>query len=133
MHRDSNSRPSQRQKVSRLPTEPPGRPAITLLFKLLQWRPMIQWPLDSRIHPARKVVSRKGWPHLFILASVDKRVWAIFFFPFWLLASRVGHIIIIIIIISAHKSDLSYPWSQTQASLSIPSLHPVGHILLEYS
>ena len=30
----------------------------------------------------------------------------------------------IIIIISAHKSDLSYPWSQTQASLSIPSLHP---------
>ena len=33
-------------------------------------------------------------------------------------------IIIIIIIISAHKSDLSYPWSQTQASLSIPSLHP---------
>ena len=26
---------------------------------------------------------------------------------------------IIIIIISAHKSDLSYPWSQTQASLSI--------------
>ena len=31
---------------------------------------------------------------------------------------------IIIIIISAHKSDLSYPWSQTQASLSIPSLHP---------
>ena len=32
--------------------------------------------------------------------------------------------IIIIIIISAHKSDLSYPWSQTQASLSIPSLHP---------
>ena len=32
-------------------------------------------------------------------------------------------IIIIIIIISAHKSDLSYPWSQTQASLSIPSLH----------
>ena len=33
-------------------------------------------------------------------------------------------VIIIIIIISAHKSDLSYPWSQTQASLSIPSLHP---------
>ena len=33
-------------------------------------------------------------------------------------------IIIIIIIISAHKSDLSNPWSQTQASLSIPSLHP---------
>ena len=32
-------------------------------------------------------------------------------------------IIIIIIIISAHKSDFSYPWSQTQASLSIPSLH----------
>ena len=32
--------------------------------------------------------------------------------------------IIIIIIISAHKSDLSNPWSQTQASLSIPSLHP---------
>ena len=31
--------------------------------------------------------------------------------------------IIIIIIISAHKSDLSSPWSQTQASLSIPSLH----------
>ena len=31
---------------------------------------------------------------------------------------------LIIIIISAHKSDLSYPWSQTQASLSIPSLHP---------
>ena len=30
----------------------------------------------------------------------------------------------VIIIISAHKSDLSYPWSQTQASLSIPSLHP---------
>ena len=29
-----------------------------------------------------------------------------------------------VIIISAHKSDLSYPWSQTQASLSIPSLHP---------
>ena len=28
------------------------------------------------------------------------------------------------IIISAHKSDLSNPWSQTQASLSIPSLHP---------
>ena len=33
-------------------------------------------------------------------------------------------IIIIIIIISAHKSDLSNPWSQTQASFSIPSLHP---------
>ena len=32
-------------------------------------------------------------------------------------------VIIIIIIISAHKSDLSNPWSQTQASLSIPSLH----------
>ena len=29
-----------------------------------------------------------------------------------------------IIIISAHKSDLSNPWTQTQASLSIPSLHP---------
>ena len=29
-----------------------------------------------------------------------------------------------LVIISAHKSDLSYPWSQTQASLSIPSLHP---------
>ena len=29
----------------------------------------------------------------------------------------------LIIIISAHKSDLSNPWSQTQASLSIPSLH----------
>ena len=39
--------------------------------------------------------------------------------------SGIGHsVIIIIIIISAHKSDLSYPWSQTQASLSIPSLHP---------
>ena len=36
----------------------------------------------------------------------------------------VFHRRIIIIIISAHKSDLSYPWSQTQASLSIPSLHP---------
>ena len=33
-------------------------------------------------------------------------------------------IMIIIIIISAHKFDLSNPWSQTQASLSIPSLHP---------
>ena len=33
-------------------------------------------------------------------------------------------VIIIIIIISAHKSDLSNPWSHTQASLSIPSLHP---------
>ena len=32
-------------------------------------------------------------------------------------------VIIIIIIISAHKSDFSNPWSQTQASLSIPSLH----------
>ena len=32
------------------------------------------------------------------------------------------YIIIIIIIISAHESDLSNPWSQTQASLSIPSL-----------
>ena len=30
----------------------------------------------------------------------------------------------IFIIISAHKSDLSNPWSHTQASLSIPSLHP---------
>ena len=30
---------------------------------------------------------------------------------------------LLFIIISAHKSDLSYPWSQTQASLSIPSLH----------
>ena len=37
-------------------------------------------------------------------------------------------IIIIIIIISAHKSDLSNPWSQTQASLSIPSLHPKTQI-----
>ena len=37
-------------------------------------------------------------------------------------------IIIIIIIISAHKSDLSNPWSQTQASLSIPSLHPKKQI-----
>ena len=34
-------------------------------------------------------------------------------------------IIIIIIIISAHKSDLSNPWSQTQASLSMPSLHKI--------
>ena len=34
----------------------------------------------------------------------------------------------IIIIISAHKSDLSNPWSQTQASLSIPSLHPKKQI-----
>ena len=33
-------------------------------------------------------------------------------------------VIIIIIIFSAHRSDLSNPWSQTQASLSIPSLHP---------
>ena len=31
---------------------------------------------------------------------------------------------IIINIISAQKSDPSNPWSQTQASLSIPSLHP---------
>ena len=37
-------------------------------------------------------------------------------------------IIFIIIIISAHKSDLSNPWSQTQASLSIPSLHPKTQI-----
>ena len=37
-------------------------------------------------------------------------------------------IIIIIIIISAHKSDLSNPWSQTQASPSIPSLHPKTQI-----
>ena len=37
-------------------------------------------------------------------------------------------IIIIIIIISAHKSDLSSSWSQTQASLSIPSLHPKKQI-----
>ena len=37
-------------------------------------------------------------------------------------------IIIIIIIISAHKSDLSNPGSQTQASLSIPSLHPKKQI-----
>ena len=36
----------------------------------------------------------------------------------------VQSVLLIIIIISAHKSDLSYPWSQTQASLSIPSLHP---------
>ena len=34
----------------------------------------------------------------------------------------------IIIIISAYKSDLSSPWSQTQASLSIPSLHPKKQI-----
>ena len=38
------------------------------------------------------------------------------------------NIIIIIIIISVHKSDLSNPWSQTQASLSVPSLHPKKHI-----
>ena len=38
--------------------------------------------------------------------------------------ATIRTVIIIIIIISAHKSDLSYPWSQTQASLSIPSLHP---------
>ena len=43
--------------------------------------------------------------------------------------NRRGHSLglfdfIIIIIISAHKSDLSKPWSQTQASLSIPSLRP---------
>ena len=37
-------------------------------------------------------------------------------------------VIIIIIIISAHKSDLSNPWSQTQTSLSIPSLHPKTQI-----
>ena len=41
------------------------------------------------------------------------------------LSSQIpGVSIIIIIIISAHKSDLSNPWSQTQASLSILSLHP---------
>ena len=39
------------------------------------------------------------------------------------MALSVQPTIIIIIIISAHKSDLSSPWSQTQASLSIPSLH----------
>ena len=33
-------------------------------------------------------------------------------------------LLLLLFIISAHKSDLSYPWSQTQASLSIPSLHP---------
>ena len=37
-------------------------------------------------------------------------------------------VIIIIIIISAHKSDLSNPWSQAQTSLSIPSLHPKTQI-----
>ena len=37
-------------------------------------------------------------------------------------------VIIIIIIISAHKSNLSSPWSQTQASLSVPSLHPKKQI-----
>ena len=37
---------------------------------------------------------------------------------------RESLLTVIIIIISAHKFDLSYPWSQTQASLSIPSLHP---------
>ena len=37
-------------------------------------------------------------------------------------------VVIIIIIISTHKSDLSNPWSQTQASLSIPSLHPKKQI-----
>ena len=37
---------------------------------------------------------------------------------------EVDFCVIIIIIISAHKSDLSNPWSQMQASLSIPSLHP---------
>ena len=41
-------------------------------------------------------------------------------------------ILIIIIIISAHKSDLSNPWSQTQASLSIPSLHPKNTLLTQY-
>ena len=40
------------------------------------------------------------------------------------LYSIINIIIIIIITIFAHKSDLSNPWSQTQASLSIPSLHP---------
>ena len=41
-----------------------------------------------------------------------------------LLYVMTTHTCIIIIIISAHKSDLSNPWSQTQASLSILSLHP---------
>ena len=51
------------------------------------------------------------------------------FQPFLSLVDREVEfcVIIIIIIISAHKSDLSYPWSQTQASLSIPSLHPKKH------
>ena len=40
------------------------------------------------------------------------------------IAMQVQHSAYIIIIISAHKSDLSNPWSQTQASFSIPSLHP---------
>ena len=43
-------------------------------------------------------------------------------------ATEADVIIISIIIISAHKSDLSNPWSQTQASPSIPSLHPKTQI-----
>ena len=44
--------------------------------------------------------------------------------PFLSLVDSEVEFCVIIIIISAHKSDLSNPWSQTQASLSIPSLHP---------
>ena len=36
----------------------------------------------------------------------------------------IAHYYYYYLLFSAHKSDLSYPWSQTQASLSIPSLHP---------
>ena len=43
---------------------------------------------------------------------------------FGLACDHENSFLCLIIIISAHKSDLSYPWSQTQASLSIPSLHP---------
>ena len=52
--------------------------------------------------------------------------------PFLFLVDREVEFCVIIIIIkfffSAHKSDLSNPWSQAQASLSISSLHPEKQI-----
>ena len=57
--------------------------------------------------------------------STGTKIWEQSKWVAWALyASFLQRRFIIIIIISAHKSDLSNPWSQTQASLSIPSLHP---------
>ena len=83
------------------------------------------WTSSSLDVPAG-VTQEEGHTGILIhLSALRALMFLISIRPFLSLVDREGEFcVIIIIIISAHKSDLSYPWSQTQASLSIPSLHP---------